>query len=1458
MKHHLAVGALSLVAALGFGAPSAQAQACSAPTVSFGTAPSGMLVGDVLNAAANVSATCQIQSVVASIPGASAPMAYTKHLARFTEYYTWDAALPASQVSYGPFTLTVTATDVFGNVGVGTLAYKKDAKPSISIVTPVASALARPAIRIKATCSDDDPAGCASVKVYTTVDYDGTRQVYASGTSSIDQDVSLAPYEGASVTLSFEAKDSAGQTTTASRPVSVDSNPQWVQDLHVAGAILDDSAKYTLYAADASRLWLLDKSTGSATFAFSGVYSGKTYSVSKGFVTPRGALFVGVSASSTRGEVFESIDGAVSALGFTDICEVEGGYATLTDTGVIPARTSRLNVAARSFDAMPSCGDLTPNGDVVYANDGEVFRDHAGVRTVLTSTPSDLGFARGDDLNAAYVDGLVNQYGSGTLRHISSTGVDSPLGGVGSWPWNRFYVPFPEFALRGGWTAYQVSMNGSRNVWVRSPTGADTQLTFFNDAVSITALNDDGRVIVKRAQRLSIVQPGTAAREIGNPWKTFWRDGNVFQIVGDTVLRLTGCTFAVAAATTGITVPPAGGSGTTSVTATNGCAWNATANDPFDEIRSGATGSGNGTVTYAIAANTTSASRTGSFTIAGRRIDFVQGPAKFPAVTWGNPASIVSGTTLSSKQLNAAADVPGTFDYAPAAGTVLPIGTAQTLSVTFTPTDNANYAVVTKTVKIDVVADATAPTGTVRVNSGAAFTSSPAVTLTLSATDADGAVSQMAFSNDGATWSAYEPYETSRAWTLTSGDGTKTVSARFKDGSGNVSTVATASIGLDTIAPTGTLILNGGALVTTSVTVTDSMSATDTGSGVTDMSFSADGIHWGGWESYGSSESTMFEPGAGVKTLFARFRDAAGNVSASASDTIFFDPSAATDYGVNIDNGVRFTTSRDVRLAVGARSSTSAMQISNDPSFAGADWEPFASGRKWTLPGSASGVTATVYAHFRDTAGRVSATVQDDIGFDDTPPVGTVRAVNHPSGVVLELNATDDSSGVEAMTISNEPTFGASVWEPYATTKNWSLAPSGVVYVRFKDAAGNISAVLTPSGSTAIAPFGRIDTPVTGSTGLQGSFAVTGWALDDAGIDHVELWRDLATGETTPPYNAPGQPGHGKIFIANALVVDGARPDVEAQYPTLPRKSQAGWGYLLLSQGLWNQGNGTYTLYAYGYDKQGANSLLGTTTITVDNAHASKPFGAIDTPGVGETVAGAFYNFGWALTPKSTPTCTIGNGRVQMSLDSRPLVTVNYGDLRPDIAGAFPGFSNAGGAGGSTLIDTTTLEDGVHQIGWLVYDNCGRGDGVGSRFFTISNGSAMRAAFTAEPSAMFTPQAAAADPSHETDRAADRGSIRLRRPESDWAWVPSDADGSHQVTVDSTSRIELELPAAPAARYEAYQIVNGERRNLPLGSSFDASTGTFFWQPAPAFRGAFDLVFETKDAGPVRVRVRVN
>ncbi len=99
--------------------------------------------------------------------------------------------------------------------------------------------------------------------------------------------------------------------------------------------------------------------------------------------------------------------------------------------------------------------------------------------------------------------------------------------------------------------------------------------------------------------------------------------------------------------------------------------------------------------------------------------------------------------------------------------------------------------------------DTSPPTGTVLINNDDSYTVSTSVTLTLSAADDEAAgVTQMRVSNAadfaGAGW---QSFAASLAWTLTDGDGPKTVYAAFRDAAGNPSQVSSDSIALDTTLP---------------------------------------------------------------------------------------------------------------------------------------------------------------------------------------------------------------------------------------------------------------------------------------------------------------------------------------------------------------------------------------------------------------------------------------------------------------------------------------------------------------------------------------------------------------------------------------------------------------------------------------------------------------------------------
>ena len=427
-----------------------------------------------------------------------------------------------------------------------------------------------------------------------------------------------------------------------------------------------------------------------------------------------------------------------------------------------------------------------------------------------------------------------------------------------------------------------------------------------------------------------------------------------------------------------------------------------------------------------------------------------------------------------------------------------------------------------------------------------------------------------------------------------------------------------------------------------------------------------------------------------------------------------------------------------------------------------------------------------------------------------TVNVTTASGVNWSVSSSSSFVAVSPSSGVGsgAFTVS---IVGRALPPSGSVTGQVMVTSSGV---NNSPQALNVSATIAPT--TQI--IGSFDTPVNNTSGVAGAVAVTGWALDGIEVTKVDIWRE-----------AVGSEGTGLIYVGDAVFAAGARPDVETGYPNLPLNSRAGWGYLMLTNFLPNNGgspglgNGTYRLHAIAHNAAGASVDLGTRTIICDNAHASKPFGTIDTPGQGAAVSGTISNFGWALTqnPYAVPT---DGSTITVTVDGVTLGHPVYNNYRQDIANAFPGLANTNGAVGVFNIDTTTLTNGVHTIGWLVYDNAGRGDGIGSRFFTVQNGGA---------AAMAAPFDTTATTLAPTTMTLRRGFDLYGAEEP----LTTDEHGTITVETKQLSRIEVNVGASIG-----YQLVNGERRPLPTGSTL--KDGVFYWQLGPGFLGDFHLVFQ--------------
>ena len=253
-------------------------------------------------------------------------------------------------------------------------------------------------------------------------------------------------------------------------------------------------------------------------------------------------------------------------------------------------------------------------------------------------------------------------------------------------------------------------------------------------------------------------------------------------------------------------------------------------------------------------------------------------------VRLSNSSAVTSGVLTSGSN----------FSYMPSVPWVLPAGDGlKTVYVQWRDAAGNWSGVTSDTITLDK----TAPTGTVAINGGAAATSTRNVTLNLSASDGAGAsgVNSVLISNS-TDFTGVTPvaYAASLPWTLSAGDGTKTVYVKFVDAVGNTS----ASPVSDTIAlnapPTGTVLINGGKAGTKTTAV--SLTFPNTSSDVIQVRAASPGFVGGEpWQAYtpGMTLSITLSPaGEGTKTVQAQFKDSSGFVSGKVGDSIVLDTTA--------------------------------------------------------------------------------------------------------------------------------------------------------------------------------------------------------------------------------------------------------------------------------------------------------------------------------------------------------------------------------------------------------------------------------------------------------------------------------------------------------------------------------------------------------------------------------------
>ncbi|MDQ3802620.1 MAG: hypothetical protein M3416_02035 [Acidobacteriota bacterium] len=460
----------------------------------------------------------------------------------------WVGTLSLAGLARGGKTLTVSATDVFGNAGRAERRFIYDQPPALTVAAPLSETVARPSVFVDAACTDDDPAGCASLTV------EAEHRVQASGKATLRGDISLAAFERLSMLLVFKATDSGGQVTSISRRVHVESNANLSEVESVGGRIVDVQPDRILFVEDTEAglvLKIHDRVSGRDA-----VVSSTSVGFGQMFLSPEGAVFEKNNETDVFSSVFEWRDGALrnlDPLNSGNSLKVRGKYAIWNssketrppDGKLLILRDLAAGTQTVVSDAGAGVSDVTAGGDVVYSiperrpgtgdpSASNVFRYRGGVTTKLTDDSNVWNISpRTDGINVAYVKATpcCSPLTFALLLHRPAGAVTlAPPG-----PWE-----ISDHRVEGGWVAFsRPGANGLFQVWRRSPADAEERLSFFNASSFVEALSPKGGVVFSAGGHTFLKEPDSPLVEIrGARGRDFWQNEQWLVVIGRTLFRV--------------------------------------------------------------------------------------------------------------------------------------------------------------------------------------------------------------------------------------------------------------------------------------------------------------------------------------------------------------------------------------------------------------------------------------------------------------------------------------------------------------------------------------------------------------------------------------------------------------------------------------------------------------------------------------------------------------------------------------------------------------------------------------------------------------------------------------------------------------------------------------------------------------------------------------------------------
>ena len=537
---------------------------------------SDALVGDNLQVVVAVNSLYEVQTVKARVESRETDLvfsgtAYCDIMPPSKCHPGWTGNISLIGVSRGVKELTSIATDVFSNTAQVTISFIYDQPPKLTVQAPIAFSVATPLIQLAASCSDDDPAGCASIKVFAGGCYGA---ILASGKSVIDTNSSLASFDGQSLTVCFWAQDTNGQPTIESRNVFVESSYKLTEIESVGGKILDVQPDRILFLDNSNFLKIRNRLSGQDSTVPPIPGKAPTY----GFLSPKGAIFEvrDNNPSYNNSFIYDWSEGVLTNLDFeyASSLKVKGNYAVWNGSPQLILR-DLLSGINTTVSTSAGTNDVADTGEVVYTQGDapyQVYRYRGGINTQLTNDvnlykiyPSTDGInvvyrkQSPDAVPAMLKSYAIAMYGTGGEIILAPARTQEPN-------------PGPDYQLNNGWIAYtKLDASEQLQIWTRSPTGVDNQVSFFATSSRINSLAPNGDVTFNNGNRLYLARYNATPIDIGTDLgKSFWQDGEWFVTIGRSLFQVDTTKPPLYI----LTVSPSGtGSGNVTGNGIN-CSWN--------------------------------------------------------------------------------------------------------------------------------------------------------------------------------------------------------------------------------------------------------------------------------------------------------------------------------------------------------------------------------------------------------------------------------------------------------------------------------------------------------------------------------------------------------------------------------------------------------------------------------------------------------------------------------------------------------------------------------------------------------------------------------------------------------------------------------------------------------------------------------------------------------------------